>query len=39
MVSLILPILTITGTLIWWNRNRKLVPFSVDERGNPHNSW
>lgn len=39
LVSLVLPILTITGTLIWWNRSRKLVPFSVAERGNPNNSW
>lgn len=31
IVSLLLPILTITGTLIWWNRSRKLLPISVDE--------
>lgn len=28
IASLILPILTITGTLIWWNRGRRLVPSS-----------
>jgi uncharacterized iron-regulated membrane protein len=31
VVSLVLPILVITGTLIWWNRSRKLLPVSVDE--------
>ena len=31
VVSLVLPILVITGTLIWWNRSRKLFPVSVDE--------
>lgn len=31
VMSLVLPILTITGTLIWWNRSRKLVPASADE--------
>lgn len=30
VVSLVLPILTITGTLIWWNRSRKLVPAKAD---------
>ena len=33
VMSLILPILTITGTLIWWNRNRKLLPDSADDLG------
>jgi uncharacterized iron-regulated membrane protein len=33
LMSLILPILTITGTLIWWNRNRKLLPDSPDDLG------
>ena len=33
VMSLILPILTITGTLIWWNRNRKLFPGNTDEPG------
>jgi uncharacterized iron-regulated membrane protein len=31
VMSLILPILTITGTLIWWNRNRKLIPATTDD--------
>lgn len=31
LMSLILPILAITGTLIWWNRNRKLVPVNADD--------
>lgn len=31
VMSLVLPILTITGTLIWWNRSRNLVPASTDE--------
>ena len=31
LASLALPILTITGTLIWWNRSRKLVPGSADD--------
>lgn len=31
VMSLILPIMTITGTLIWWNRNRKLLPPNTDE--------
>ena len=31
LVSLALPILAITGTLIWWNRSRKLVPAKADE--------
>jgi len=31
VISLILPVLTITGTLVWWNRSRKLVPTSTDE--------
>jgi uncharacterized iron-regulated membrane protein len=26
LMSLALPIMAITGTLIWWNRNRRLVP-------------
>jgi uncharacterized iron-regulated membrane protein len=26
VLSLLLPILTITGTLIWWHRSRRLVP-------------
>lgn len=30
-VSLVLPILTITGTLIWWNRSRRFFPGSIDE--------
>ena len=30
VVSLALPILTITGTLIWWNRSRKLVPAKAE---------
>lgn len=33
VMSLILPIMTITGTLIWWNRNRKLLPANTDEPG------
>ena len=33
VMSLILPILTITGTLVWWNRNRKLLPANTDEAG------
>lgn len=31
VMSLILPIMTITGTLIWWNRSRKLLPPSADD--------
>lgn len=31
VMSLVLPILTITGTLIWWNRSRKLVPANGDD--------
>jgi uncharacterized iron-regulated membrane protein len=31
LVSLALPILTITGTLIWWNRSRKLLPTNEEE--------
>lgn len=31
LVSLALPILTITGTLIWWNRGRKLLPPNAEE--------
>ena len=31
VVSLVLPVLAITGTLIWWNRSRKLVPASAEE--------
>jgi uncharacterized iron-regulated membrane protein len=30
IVSLILPILTITGTLIWWHRSRRLVSTNAD---------
>jgi uncharacterized iron-regulated membrane protein len=26
VMSLLLPIMTVTGTLIWWNRSRKLLP-------------
>jgi uncharacterized iron-regulated membrane protein len=33
VMSLILPIMTITGSLIWWNRNRKLLPANTDEQG------
>ena len=33
VMSLILPIMTITGSLIWWNRNRKLLPADTDEQG------
>ena len=33
MMSLTLPILTITGTLIWWNRNREFLPASADDLG------
>jgi uncharacterized iron-regulated membrane protein len=33
VMSLVLPILTITGTLIWWNRNRKLLPANADDPG------
>src|SRR5258708_5523369 len=29
LMSLALPIMAITGTLIWWNRNRKLLPPSI----------
>jgi uncharacterized iron-regulated membrane protein len=28
IASLVLPVLTITGTLIWWNRGRRLLPGS-----------
>jgi len=31
VMSLILPIMTITGTSIWWNRSRKLLPANTDE--------
>lgn len=31
VMSLILPILTITGTLIWWNRSRKMLPATADD--------
>ncbi|HKW33464.1 MAG TPA: PepSY-associated TM helix domain-containing protein [Candidatus Acidoferrum sp.] len=31
VASLVLPLLTITGTLIWWNRNRKLIPSNADD--------
>ena len=31
VMSLVLPILTITGTLIWWNRSRKMLPAAADE--------
>jgi uncharacterized iron-regulated membrane protein len=31
VMSLILPILAITRTLIWWNRSRKLLLASVDD--------
>lgn len=31
VMSLVLPILTITGTLIWWSRSRKLVPANADD--------
>lgn len=31
VMSLVLPILTITGTLIWWNRSRKMLPTSADD--------
>lgn len=30
IVSLALPILTITGILIWWHRSRRLVPTNAD---------
>lgn len=30
LVSLALPILAITGTLVWWNRSRKLVPANTE---------
>lgn len=30
IVSLVLPILTITGTLIWWHRSRRLVSTNAD---------
>lgn len=31
VMSLILPTLTITGILIWWNRNRKLLPPNTED--------
>lgn len=31
LMSLALPIAVITGTLVWWNRNRKLLPPKVAE--------
>ena len=31
VMSLVLPILTITGTLIWWNRSRKMLPATADD--------
>lgn len=31
VMSLVLPALTITGTLIWWNRSRKLLPATADD--------
>jgi uncharacterized iron-regulated membrane protein len=31
LVSLLLPILAITGLLIWWNRSRKLLPTNEAE--------
>jgi uncharacterized iron-regulated membrane protein len=34
IVSLILPVLTITGTLIWWQRGRRLVARN-SERASP----
>jgi len=30
IASVILPVLTITGTLIWWHRNRRLVSTNAD---------
>lgn len=31
VLSLLLPLLTITGILIWWHRSRRLVPTSAEE--------
>ena len=31
VMSLILPIMTITGTLIWWNRSRRLLPPNTED--------
>ena len=31
LMSLALPMAVITGTVIWWNRNRKLLPPKVEE--------
>jgi len=31
VMSLLLPLLAITGTLIWWNRGRKLLLPAADE--------
>lgn len=33
VMSLILPVMTMTGTLIWWNRSRRLLPPNVEDLG------
>jgi uncharacterized iron-regulated membrane protein len=37
-MSLALPIMVITGTMIWWNRNRKLLPAFEPENGRTESS-
>jgi uncharacterized iron-regulated membrane protein len=32
LISLSLPVMTITGPLIWWNRRRKLVPVTQSDQ-------